>query len=478
MKKKKRILSIICILFLCLTFLPEAALASDSAPEKIYVALGDSISTGYGLADPAVQSFPALTAEKTGYTLKNLAEDGETSASLMKKLTDGTVDVQNADLVSVTVGGNDLMNALYAFLAEKYNEGREEEEFLSAEEISDALAGKNMTVLISAASNLSLFFESGRLEAVLGEFERNLSGIIEKIRESNPDTRILLVNQYNPYGHITSPFAKDVVDAFDAGVTMLNEKTAAAARDGITAADVYSAFENAEQNLCNASFSSLADLNLDFHPNASGHALIAEVVSEAVLSGTSEEVFSFTDVVSGAWYEGAVRYVCESGLMNGTGASTFEPYTAASRGMIVTVLWRMEGSPVVNYLMNFTDVDPAAYYGEAVRWAASEGIVTGRSDEIFSPHDPITREQLAAMLWRYACHEGYDVSAGETTDLLAYTDAHLLGEWAVLAMQWACGAGIISGTSSDTLDPQGRAVRAQTAAMLQRFCERYEEHIN
>ena len=82
------------------------------------------------------------------------------------------------------------------------------------------------------------------------------------------------------------------------------------------------------------------------------------------------------------------------------------------------------------------------------------------------------------MLWRYACHEGYNVSAGETTDLLAYTDAHLLGEWAVPAMQWACGAGIISGTSSDTLDPQGRAVRAQTAAMLQRFCERYEEHIN
>lgn len=474
---KKRIKRIICmfyVLALCLTLLPGAAPA-DKTDDRNYVTLGDSISTGYGLTDPDTQSFPALAAEQTGCTLTNLAEDGETSASLLEKLTDNTVDIRDADLISVTVGGNDLMNALYAFLAEKYNEGREEAEYLNAEEISDALISKNMTVLMSAVTNIPLFAGSEQAETAFSAFETNLNAIIGRIREINPDVRIILVNQYNPYGHIASPLAEEIVDAFDAGVRALNEKTAAAAQDGVIVADVYDAFEDAQENPCNASFSSLSDLNLDFHPNAAGHSLIAGVVAQAIFQENPEpsESLPFADVPSGAWYEDAVRYVCDSGLMNGTGAGSFEPYTAASRGMMVTIFWRMEGSPVVNYLMNFSDVDPESYYGEAVRWAASEGIVNGCGDDIFRPDDPVTRQQLAAMFQRYAQHEEYDMSADENAVLSSYTDADRLSGWAVSAMQWACGTGLISGIDSVTLDPQGQAVRAQIAVMLQRFCERY-----
>lgn len=186
------------------------------------------------------------------------------------------------------------------------------------------------------------------------------------------------------------------------------------------------------------------------------------------------EHLPFTDVPEDAWYAEAVRYVYEHGLMAGTSGSAFSPEGATTRGQIVTILWRMAGSPVVNYAMDFEDVDPAAYYGEAIRWAASEGIVGGYGNGLFGTNDPITREQLATMLWRYAQTEGYDVSVGENTNILSYTDVADLSEYAISAMQWAVGAGIINGTGNgSTLSPQGQATRAQAAVMLTRFCEEY-----
>ena len=112
---------------------------------------------------------------------------------------------------------------------------------------------------------------------------------------------------------------------------------------------------------------------------------------------------------------------------------------------------------------------------EAVRWATSEGVVTGYGNGLFGTNDPITREQLDTMLWRYAQTEGYDVSVGEDTNILSYADAFTVSEYAVSALQWACGAGIISGTGDgSTLTPQGEATRAQAATVLMRFCEEYQ----
>ena len=182
----------------------------------------------------------------------------------------------------------------------------------------------------------------------------------------------------------------------------------------------------------------------------------------------------FTDVAEHAWYADAAAYVYEHGLMAGTSATTFAPDVTTSRAMIATILWRMAGSPVVNYAMNYTDVAQGQWYSEAVRWATSEGVVTGYGNGLFGTNDPITREQLAVMLHRYAQHEGCDVSIGEDTNILSYADAFTVSEYAVSALQWACGAGIISGTGDgSTLTPQGEATRAQAATVLMRFCEEY-----
>ena len=182
----------------------------------------------------------------------------------------------------------------------------------------------------------------------------------------------------------------------------------------------------------------------------------------------------FTDVPEGAWYADAAAYVYEHGLMAGTSATTFAPDATTSRSMIATILWRMAGSPVVNYAMDYTDVAQGQWYSEAIRWAASEGVVTGYGNGLFGTNDPITREQFAVMLWRYAQEQGYDVSIGENTNILSYTDVADLSEYAISAMQWAVGAGIINGTGDgSTLSPQGQATRAQAAVMLMRFCEEY-----
>ena len=202
--------------------------------------------------------------------------------------------------------------------------------------------------------------------------------------------------------------------------------------------------------------------------HASDYAIVIDTDSHELVE------LPFTDVPEGAWYEDAAAYVYKHGLMAGTSATTFAPEVTTSRTMIATILWRMAGSPVVNYAMNYTDVAQGQWCSEAIRWATSEGVVTGYGNGLFGTNDPITREQLATMLWRYAQTEGYDVSIGEDTNILSYTDVADLSEYAIPAMQWAVGAGIINGTGDgSTLSPQGQATRAQAAVMLMRFCEEY-----
>ncbi len=177
----------------------------------------------------------------------------------------------------------------------------------------------------------------------------------------------------------------------------------------------------------------------------------------------------FTDVSESDWFYESVKYAAETGLFSGMTDTTFEPDTAITRAMLVTVLWRSEGEPVVNYAMMFSDVDQGAYYGEAVRWAASEGIVKGYDESTFAPDDLITREQIAAILERFAGYKG--MTTDETADIGEFADASTVSEWAYENVQWAVGAGIISGRTDGTFDPLGSATRAETAAMLQRLFE-------
>ena len=210
--------------------------------------------------------------------------------------------------------------------------------------------------------------------------------------------------------------------------------------------------------------------------NGDGTFSFTQPVGKVTISVTFREIppepLPFTDVDEDEWYGEAVRYVWENGLMVGTGGGLFRPDEPLSRAMAVTILWNLSGSPVVNYLMDFSDVDPAAWYGEAVRWATSEGIAGGYGGGRFGPDDPVIREQLAVMFYQYARHEGYDVSVGESTNILSYADAFDVSGWAFSALQWTCGAGIIYGTGDgSTLTPQGQATRAQAAMMLMRLCQ-------
>lgn len=193
-----------------------------------------------------------------------------------------------------------------------------------------------------------------------------------------------------------------------------------------------------------------------------------------VLDGKSHAL-PFTDLAAGAWYEDAVAYVYRHDLMSGFSEDTFGPNAALSRAQLCQILYNMEGRPAVTGSGSFSDLADGAWYTDAVTWAASKGIVDGYGGGLFGPDDNITREQLASILYRYAQARGDDVSVGEDTNILSYSDAADVAEYAISAMQWACGAGVITGISESALAPRGEATRAQTAAMLMRFCEQYVE---
>ena len=176
----------------------------------------------------------------------------------------------------------------------------------------------------------------------------------------------------------------------------------------------------------------------------------------------------FLDVSRTDWFYYDVRYVCENGLMNGTSRNRFSPYSTATRGMLVTILYRMENEPRCFGSAAFSDVKPGAYYEKAVVWASQNNIVSGYTDGTFRPDAPVTREQLASILYRYTLYRGQDVSAGETTSLTGYGDAQAVSSYALPAMRWACGTGILQGANGK-LNPSGLATRAQLAAMLHRY---------
>lgn len=178
----------------------------------------------------------------------------------------------------------------------------------------------------------------------------------------------------------------------------------------------------------------------------------------------------FNDVKAADWFFDAVKYVNENGIMTGTEDTVFEPHSPITRGMFVTVLHRAESTPAAS-ASPFKDVDPSAYYSKAIDWAFENGIVDGISDSEFAPDVTITRQQAAAILYRYANLKNYDTSADENTNILSYKDFDEISEYAIPALCWAVGNGIMSGKSDSTLNPRDTASRAEAAAILMRFME-------
>lgn len=176
----------------------------------------------------------------------------------------------------------------------------------------------------------------------------------------------------------------------------------------------------------------------------------------------------FTDVKETDWFYDAVGYVYENGMMSGTGNNQFSPNVTTTRGMIVTILYRLEGSPAVS-TASFDDVAAGEYYANGVSWAAANGVVSGYGNNLFGPNDPITREQMATILYRYAQYKEYETVV--TGDVSSFTDGTSVSSYAVEPMNWAVGTGLLSGVGNNILNPTGNATRAEAATILMRFCE-------
>ena len=178
----------------------------------------------------------------------------------------------------------------------------------------------------------------------------------------------------------------------------------------------------------------------------------------------------FTDVDTAKWYHLSIDYVLTHKMMNGVSSRAFAPNANLTRGMLVQILYNLEGKPK-GTAANFSDVQADAWYAEAVGWAASSKVVTGYADGTFRPNAAVTREQAAAILYRYAQSKGIDVSVGENTNILSYVDVQQASEYAIPALQWAVGAGVLNGKNGGRLAPTGTATRAEIAAIMQRWCE-------
>ena len=258
-------------------------------------------------------------------------------------------------------------------------------------------------------------------------------------------------------------------EAVDESMTALYEKNPELAEQAATAL----AKGVSEEAFANAK-TILTELWAFVKADQAGELTEEDVFTPSVLTENKmptysmDMAYSFDDVDSSAWYADAVSYVAENGIMNGAGNGTFAPDTVMSRAMLVQVLYNLEGKPEAADC-TFTDVAADAWYADAVAWAADAGIVTGVSDTTFAPDQMMTREQIATILYRYAAYKNYDVTA--SNDLSSYTDAGQIGSYAIEAMQWANGAGLITGSTATTLNPLGSATRAEVATILMRFLD-------
>ncbi len=196
----------------------------------------------------------------------------------------------------------------------------------------------------------------------------------------------------------------------------------------------------------------------------------SKVTVQASFTQNQSGTLPFTDVKTGDWFYEAVQYVYDKGMMTGVSADRFAPASTTTRGMIVTILYRLENEPAVSGGSAFTDVESGAWYADAVAWAAANDIVNGTSATTFAPNSPITREQMATMLYRFAQYKGMDAVTLQE-NLTGYPDGDQVSDYAIPAMNWAVGQGLIAGMENGTLVPQGSATRAQVATILMRFCE-------
>ena len=350
-----------------------------------------------------------------------------------------------------------------------------------ADELADAANGETVTVDMNGATEIpqeALEAMAGKDVALVVELEDNVQWTIrgEDLAQADAIEDLDLGVTLDTHG-IPSQVVDTVAgDGTVVQFTLAHEGafgfpmtlTVPLGRDNAGAwANLYHYNEDAAAMDLEASVRIAADGTAIFPlTHASQYAV---VIDESDHSQGSGEQHPFTDVSADAWYAQAVQYVYENGLMDGIENNQFAPEHTTTRAQLVTILYRLEGQPAVTGESGFTDVEAGTWYTDAVAWAAANGIVNGVSDTRFAPGDEITRQQMAAILYRYAEAKGYDVTA--SADLSGYSDAETIQEYAQIPMAWACAQGLLQGFEDDTLRPAGNATRAQIATILMRFCQ-------
>ena len=262
----------------------------DNKKTPCYIALGDSISTGFGLKDPETEGFTSILA-KNSYELTNLAINGNTASGILEQLDTDDVkkSIKKADVITLTCGGNDLMHSLYTVVVEYYNEKHGTN--YTVQEVMNELADQDSTdmdfgfsELLALADIVDGFVDEPAFNEALELYKNNMfseNGVIAKIKSLNPDVKIVVATQYHPYAVFKD---HKIYGVLYSGVTPCIDKLNSVIKDnvgkGYAVADVYSAFEKKQKNLCNADYEN--GIQLDFHPNAEGHKVIADVFSKVL----------------------------------------------------------------------------------------------------------------------------------------------------------------------------------------------------
>ena len=426
-----------------------------------YLALGDSITAGVGLkaGEPA---FAEILAQNNDWILTNAAADGMTSGKLLEQVKSGSLDeaIQAAGIVTITVGGYDMMQLLFKLVVDGYNASYDPD--ITADDIMTILNDStdprwfNLALATLAvingdeANGVPAFPERKEFKDGINTFSANLKNIMACIRKLNADATVIVPTQYNPYQSFTGMFEM-IAATVNSGAVKFNDAIKSCGKSsGFEVVDIHSAFKNSKENLCNASSN---PLNMDFHPNARGHEVIADQIEKFLNN-------PFADVPADQFYFEPVQWAVENGITTGATATSFNPGGECLRAHVVTVLWRAAGCPAPTSTVNpFADVKEADFFYKPVLWAVENGITNGVSATEFGAYTACNRAAVVTFLWRAAGNPVPSASEHPFTDVPA-------GSFYEQAVLWAVENGITNGTSATAFGPTANCNRAQVVTFL------------
>ena len=517
MKHARKPIALLLALVLAASLLCLPALAADTVPARyaryrVYTCLGDSNAAGYaaeGYQDQPCTVTPGAYHSMVAGDLGAKLNAGGFRSHEMRHLLDpdweitdweyadncaGYVQyddlesrrdlyiqaVEEADLITVNIGSNDILgNPLGQAMREMYNTDGADKAILDAIKAELQKTGDFGTALLKLIGYAESIGQGTKLLVSLAhymniayqQFTENWDAIVKNIYRLNPDVTLVAVGMHNAFANTsltvgsvikTGKLLQPIMDKMNAWM-----KTGSAYAGQYIYCDVP-----------DVECGELAFTQDDFwtaylpavHPTAAGHRYIAD----RILSVLPDTALSFEDVPEGAWYYMDVAACYYRGLMVGVTDTRFAPNMPVDRAMVAAIVHRIAGEPAAAGTdMPFRDVPADAYYAQSVLWAYHAGVVSGCSADAFCPAQAISRQDLTAILYRYACLTGIAGAAQSDDALGGFTDAAAVSDYARAALAWAVENGILYGKDGNLLDPQGTATRAECAALLWRFVSQY-----